>query len=245
MRDVDIVVLSKFPEIFEGFRASIKNECEGGIVVWDNPSASHPCGAGWVNVNVHRPFQMAANGNAGLRYAGSNDVLYAGDDTRIIEPDTIKRLQALAYSDPAIGILSPSVQGICTMHPAPTKDLPLSFVPWVGFVFVYIKREVIENVGYLDERYKGYGWDDLDYCVRVRQDGFKIAVARDITIKHGVNGHSYGSTFIPVRGEEQMGKDTLANMKRFAWKFGIENSAEKIFKFIEEVNDAECSQGGW
>lgn len=54
-------------------------------------------------------------------------------------------------------------------------------------------------------------------------------------MKHGVNGHVYGSTFIEVRGEAQMAKDNAENMRRFAEKYGIENDTRKIMEFIEKA----------
>jgi GT2 family glycosyltransferase len=51
-----------------------------------------------------------------------------------------------------------------------------------------IKREVIEKVGFLDERYtlpNKIGLNqDLDYCIRIRKAGYKLKIIRDIFIKH-------------------------------------------------------------
>jgi GT2 family glycosyltransferase len=79
----------------------------------------------------------------------------------------------------------------------------------------------------------GTEWRIFDYCYRARKAGFKIGVAKDIAVKHGVNGYSYGSTFIPVRGEKQMADDDRENRRRFAEKWGIENDAAKIMEFID------------
>jgi GT2 family glycosyltransferase len=47
-------------------------------------------------------------------------------------------------------------------------------VPYVTFALVYIKREVIDKIGYLDEIYNRGYYDDCDYCFRARRKGFKI-----------------------------------------------------------------------
>jgi hypothetical protein len=240
MRDVDVVVLSRFPEIFEGFKKCVDEDAPEILkhVIWDShgslviPELSPP----WDETWPHEDFQMARFGNFALRSAmPRTDVLYCGDDTRIIEPNTIKRLQELAHSDLSVGILSPKVHGLCAMEPMSDR-----FLQFVGFVFIYIKREVIDKVGYLDERFTGYGMEDIDYCYRVRKAGFMIGVARDITIEHGVNGNVYGSTFIKVIGERQMGLDNLENLKIFAQKWGLDpDDTAGIFTAIRDLSATE------
>jgi GT2 family glycosyltransferase len=46
-------------------------------------------------------------------------------------------------------------------------------VPAVWGACLIIKKEVIKKIGYLDENFF-YGPDDIDYCVRARNAGFKI-----------------------------------------------------------------------
>ena len=240
LRKCEIVVLSRFPEIFEGFRESVDRDAPElrKLVVWDSSTRwkdQPSCPIPWTHVMTLFPFQMAKNANHGFsRIHADSDILYCGDDTRIIEPNTIQRLQELAYSDPEIGILSARIQGTCCVGTPLAVTPEVQFVTYVGFVFIYIKREVIEKVGYLDERFKGYGTEDLEYCYRVRKAGFKIGVAVHIPVKHGVQGHTYGSTFIKVRGEQQMGRDDQENRRRFAEKYGIPNDAAAILEFIDK-----------
>lgn len=237
MREPEIVVLSRFPEIFEGFRKSVDAdapELRRHLVIdcnkYDLPDHWKP------SVTTVGLFKMARNGNIGLMLC-DGDAVYCGDDTRIIEPHTIKRLQELAYSDEKIGILSPRIVGHAQeLQQRPTKS-PLTFADFVAFVFVYIKREVMDRIGYLDQRFEGYGFEDIDYCYRARLAGFAIGVASDIPVAHGVDGHSYGSTFIKVRGEEQMGKDDAANRRRFAEKWGLDpNDTAGIFAAIRDLS---------
>ena len=237
MRDVDVVVLSRFPEIVDGFRNCADADAPelSKICVWDNPKEIPETDPHWLHVAVERPFQMAVNANIGWKQS-VKDLIYCGDDTRIIEPDTISRLQALAYSDPKIGILSPRIAGNCAGQPAEFDGL-FAEVDFVGFVFCYIKREVIESVGYLDERFEGYGTEDIDFCYRTRLAGFKVAIARDVKVKHGVDGHAYGSTFIRVKGEQQMAKEDAENRRRFAEKWGLDpNDTSGIFAAIRNLS---------
>ena len=46
-----------------------------------------------------------------------------------------------------------------------------------------VRREVIEKVGVLDENYIMYG-DDLDWCYRIKQAGWKVCYVPDVHIVH-------------------------------------------------------------
>ena len=227
-----IVVLSKYPDIFAGFRESVDQDAPevGKVVLWDNPNA---CGSRvfnewphWSQVDSGHDFHMAQNANDAWQRVPYRDLVYCGDDVRIIEPDTIKRLQALAYSDPAIGIASPRIKDQDSQH-----EGDIEIVPFVTFPMAYIKAEVIAKVGYLDESFTGYGWEDIDYCVRVRQAGYKLAYANNIWIQHGgIDGHRFGTTF--RRTGAQIEQDMHANMKRFAEKWGVEPTSQAVWEFV-------------
>lgn len=61
----------------------------------------------------------------------------------------------------------------------------------IGFCML-IKREVLFKVGVLDEMFGPGGYEDYDYCMRVRQAGYNIVVAEDTFIFH-IGGKGYSS----------------------------------------------------
>jgi GT2 family glycosyltransferase len=63
---------------------------------------------------------------------------------------------------------------------------------WVGFCAVVVRREVIERVGLLDERYFMY-YEDIDYCMRVRRARFAIRYCPEARVAH-LLGASSGVT---------------------------------------------------
>lgn len=68
----------------------------------------------------------------------------------------------------------------------------------VAFFCAFIRREVIENVGYLSEEFGiGFG-DDDDYCYRARKAGFKVGFSRRVMVKH-----NHRTTFDSVFGVEK------------------------------------------
>lgn len=170
-------------------------------------------------------FQIAKYANRLWELSDKNDVLYAGDDVRFFEPDTCKRLQAAAYARDSIGIIAPRVDA---REPRLGRFTGTGFVP---FICVYIKREVIDAVGFLDERFTGYGCEDVDFCYRARKAGFEVGYANDIAIRHGI-GATYASTFRRVKSEAQIWKEDAENWKRFGEKWGLTGNRAQMLNAV-------------
>jgi GT2 family glycosyltransferase len=47
-----------------------------------------------------------------------------------------------------------------------------------------IKKDVLLSVEKFDERYYPYGWEDVDFCFRVREKGYKIVYVPDAVMYH-------------------------------------------------------------
>ena len=134
---------------------------------------------------------MAENGNIGWKAVPpGSDFLYVGDDVRFLQPGTVQRLQDIAYSDPQIGLLSPVVVGgIGNVLQRASRYAPgateLAFTEeGLKFVCVYFKREVVEKVGYMDETFQGYGFDDDDYCRSVQAAGYRLGITPQVVVEH-------------------------------------------------------------
>jgi len=78
---------------------------------------------------------------------------------------------------------------------------------------VAIKREVIEKVGVLDERYKVGMFEDDDYATSVRKGGYKNICAEDVFIHH------FGSVSFKKLNDEKYQKIFAENKKRFEDKW--------------------------
>ena len=133
-----------------------------------------------------KPFVFARNANIGIRAAGSADVLLLNDDAQLITPGGISRIAALMAGRTDIGLCSAAVQGVVgNPHqlPAGTGSIRAE-LDTIAFVAVFIPRLVYERIGPLDERFVGYGWEDNDYCARVRTAGLACAVADLCVVDH-------------------------------------------------------------
>ncbi|MGB6984858.1 MAG: glycosyltransferase, partial [Candidatus Aquilonibacter sp.] len=83
----------------------------------------------------------------------------------------------------------------------------------IGFCWC-ISREVLEQVGALDERYAVGNFEDDDYCMRVRAAGYWIYVCDDVFIHH------FGSRSFVANNVDYMATMN-ENWARFAKKWGM------------------------
>ncbi len=86
--------------------------------------------------------------------------------------------------------------------------------PRIAFLFTLIKREVIDKIGGLDERFSPGYYEDDDFCLRAQLGGFKGIIAPDIFIHH------HGSVSFSAMGEERRIKLSDINRQKFKEKWG-------------------------
>jgi hypothetical protein len=140
-----------------------------------------------------KPFVFARNANLGLRRAGA-DAILLNDDALLVTPGGLSALARFARAQPEIGICSAGIRGRVAnrrQHPA----IPGGFRfedETLAFVCVYIPSAVYESVGPLDERFVGYGFEDNDYCARVRNAGYRLGIWDECVVDHsGQLPHTY------------------------------------------------------
>ena len=150
--------------------------------------------------------------NLALRRAIGEIVIICDSDTEFISGE-IKEALDLLEKDPLIGIIAPrlvyengavqpSVKRFPTLGDKLLKLRKIFFgikaetdfygdFPWDSprsadsaiSAFWLFKRELLEMVGYLDEKIF-YAPEDLDYCLRVWEAGKKVMYYPDLVIKH-------------------------------------------------------------
>lgn len=64
-----------------------------------------------------------------------------------------------------------------------------NFYDWISFACVLIKREVVENIGLLDDKFFMY-YEDVEFCYRARKIGWKILYQPDARVIHLRGGSS-------------------------------------------------------
>ena len=75
------------------------------------------------------------------------------------------------------------------------NDISVSEVDSLCGAAMMVRREVIDNVGLMDESYIMYG-DDIDWCYRIKKSGWKIYYVPEAEIIHyGGRGGSRNRSF--------------------------------------------------
>ena len=150
--------------------------------------------------NVSNPIIMTYKNDIGwlkaanlLMKSVTTDVILVNDDTYILT-DIVKEMSALAYSDPKIGIvggksLAPNGETVINygIYVGPDGNTAHKYYgkPRAEIDFIenqkavegsciFIKREVLDNVGYFDEAY-GMGYrEEVDLAFEAREAGYKV-----------------------------------------------------------------------
>lgn len=159
-------------------------------------------------INNKKNLGFSAGVNVGIKYAlGENvdAVLLLNNDAMLKEP-LLKKLIAVSSSDESIGIASPAIQFSRngkqvfdiggkvnkffwrTSHEEvySLKNLYTQEVDYVTGAAMFIKREVFTKVGFLDEHFFLY-YEDVDFCLRARRQGFRIIVEPRLKIYHSLS----------------------------------------------------------
>lgn len=138
-----------------------------------------------------KPFCFSRNMNIGIRAAGDDDVVLLNDDAILETPGGFGLLQKAAAENPEYGLIASTTNNVGNRNQLPGRP-GLRMDPRMAcFVAVLIPRSTINAVGLLDERFTAYGFDDDDYCLRVRMALLKIGILNECFVDH----RSLKSTF--------------------------------------------------
>jgi len=220
--------------------SSIKSrvKCNYEIIVIDNASTDGTHDYFKKEVNYVRYFRNRENigfpaaVNQAINKALGDYILILNNDT-VLTDNLVERLIEVTKSDSRIGIVGPisnEVSGlqkdknakynsIEEMHKyaaevqQKNKDEIIHF-PRVAFLCTLIKREVIDKIGGLDERFSPGNYEDDDFCLRAQLAGYKTVIAKDVFIHH------YGSKSFKANGEKAYAERLLKNQKIFVEKWG-------------------------
>jgi GT2 family glycosyltransferase len=170
--------------------------------------------------------------NKGMRFS-ENDVILLNSDT-IVTNYWIDKLNRAAYSNEKIGtVTSLTNNGTITSVPVFNQDnlLPKGYsveefsylierisnktypvIPTAVGHAVYIKRKVLDIVGYFDEESFGRGYgEEEDFSCRVIKKGYKNILADDTFIFH------YGSTSFKKEKERLIHQNKKKLHKKHWW----------------------------
>ena len=199
------------------------------IVVVDNGSQPSPVDrlrAAFPAVTyVATPHNLgyAGGNNVGLRYAldHGHDYAFILNNDTVVAPDFLTAAIRVAERDARIA----AVGGKVLLYDDPTRvwvtygtltfrkglvhlvgyyqvddgrfDQPRE-VQWVPGTAILLRRSAVEQVGLFDEAFFAYH-EDVDWCTRARQFGWRVVYAPDVRVRHKAHRSSGGAGFVTPR----------------------------------------------
>ena len=185
---------------------------------------------------------FACANNQGIEISEGEYVVLLNNDV-ILTDGWLSRMLNVAESDSNIGLVAP-----CTNHASGRQVVTFAGTEedddeiqkfskttllnnagrWIsvnriiGFCML-IKREVLFRVGVLDEMFGPGGYEDYDYCMRVKHEGYDIVIAMDTFIFH-IGGKGYTSNDMDYTHLRSKNIELLVDK----WNKNILEAMEKI-----------------
>ncbi len=163
----------------------------------------------------------------------NNDILFT--------PNWIEKTLEAFSEDQTLGMVSPRIQkGKSITKDNYLKKYPVYLKKFKNkikysteplFCCVFIKKQVVDTIGFLDENFTPAFYEDNDYCFRAMYKGYSLAISNQSFVFHN---HSTTSRFIdksiPKRNREYfLKKHPLA---KFLWENKRTNLINDIKKYI-------------
>jgi GT2 family glycosyltransferase len=197
---------------------------------------------------------FAAGMNDGLKLAKGDFLVLLNNDI-LVTPDWLERLINPLIQNSEIGMIGPisnnsgNEQGVffenlnnnnyieLTQDYTKKQQNEIYFTNRLAFFCVAIPRKVFEKIGFLDENF-GLGWfEDDDYCLRVKNNGYKIAIAEDCFIFH------HGSLSFGKGANTHAKQNELYFNKKHNTIWSLSNNALTLFEKIKfEVNNSDVKE---
>lgn len=170
--------------------------------------------------------------NQGIKISSGDSILLLNNDT-VVTPNWLNILDETLYSNDKIGAVG-SITNSCSNGQAInvnynnideminfSKSINTynenlhEFKLWlVGFCFL-IKKNILDEVGYLDEIFTPGNFEDNDLSFRILEKGYSLVLCRDSFIHH------YGSVSFRENELEYQNINFL-NLKKFNAKWGFD-----------------------
>ncbi|MEW6194092.1 MAG: glycosyltransferase [Bacteroidota bacterium] len=206
---------------------------------------SHP------SIDLKPIFNSTNNGfpiavNQGLEIAKGKYILIANNDI-VFTDNWLGRMIAAAESDSKVGLVGPisnEVSGLQKDTGANYSDIEQMHryakkiceknkgvyqnFPRIAFLCTLIKKEVIEKIGGLDERFSPGNYEDDDFCLRAQLAGYKTLIAKDVFIHH------CGSKSFKAEGAQNYQQRLNNNRELFTKKWG--GTPEEIWLENKKIN---------
>jgi GT2 family glycosyltransferase len=188
--------------------------------------------------------------NAGINYFQGEEgglskyVLFLNDDIQIIDQHyswLANMINVMEYY-PEVGAVGPISNAVMFrqhitygMHRTYHEESVLS-----GFCFL-TRRDVIEKIGILDERL--FGGDDVDYSIRIKDAGWKLAVCRRSFVYHwhAVTGRRLHPDWDTREWSEKISREIIRKHGFRKWFETMEPPGEQLWEDMNNIDaESQC-----
>ncbi|MBW7474514.1 glycosyltransferase family 2 protein [Paenibacillus oenotherae] len=207
------------------------------LVVVDNGSTDGTCE--WcvqerinlISLPGNTGFPTACN--KGMRIASGECLLLLNNDVTVSR-GWLSGLQRALDSSPEVGMVGPvtnyasgkqqvgfevpegnGFHGVAAQVARQRQGQVEPLLRLVGFCLL-MKRELYERIGELDERFSPGHYEDDDYCLRARMNGFSLLMSHDVLVYH------QGSASFKRDGLQELQQLVERNRQRFVEKWQID-----------------------
>lgn len=170
--------------------------------------------------------------NQGMRISVGDNIMLLNNDT-VVTKNWLSNLIKALYSNKEVGAVGPVTNNCSNFQTVPVSYMDTNGMQtfaegynisnednWehrlrlIGYCLLF-KKEVMDKVGLLDERFSPGNYEDDDYCFRIIEAGYKLILCKDTFIHH------FGSTSF---GEDAIRFTNLlrGNSIKFKEKWGFD-----------------------
>ncbi|MEW9700272.1 glycosyltransferase family 2 protein [Paenibacillus sp. SI8] len=181
-----------------------------------------------VSLPINRGFPAACN--LGLRVASGSTLMLLNNDT-LLTPNWLDQLLRALHSGEEVGMVGPvtnyasgkqqvqepftNLADMAAKYNKPDASKWQDASRLVGICLLF-KREMLDKVGLMDERFTPGHYEDDDFCYRARLAGYRLLIAGDCFIYH------HGSASFQKKGEEAVKELLQINKQKFLDKWGVD-----------------------
>ncbi|MGL4108640.1 glycosyltransferase [Clostridium sp. LP20] len=221
----------------------VDNNSTDGTVEWLRDQS----GIKYILNNENKGFPTGCN--QGIEFAEKgNDIFLLNNDT-VIMPNSIFNLRMGLYSEESVGATGSvsnkvsyyqeieeiyddfdGYMNFSLINNIVNEDFYEERIKLVGFAML-IKRNALDKVGLLDERFTPGNFEDDDLSLRILREGYKLLLCKDSYIHH-FGSVSFGKDMNKYR------KLILENSKKFEEKWGFKNeyATNLIYDLLNKID---------
>ncbi|UKS27644.1 glycosyltransferase family 2 protein [Paenibacillus sp. HWE-109] len=181
-----------------------------------------------VAIPINRGFPVACN--YGLHIATGNALMLLNNDT-LATPNWLDNMLRALYSSDDVGMVGPmtnyasgkqqiqepytNINEMVAKYNTPNPAIWQDTTRLVGISLLF-KRELLDQIGFMDERFSPGHFEDDDFCYRTRLAGYRLLIVGDCFIFH------HGSASFHKKGYEAVQALLQQNRQKFIDKWGVD-----------------------